>query len=152
MKAVKKAYLLIVMSLLMLTGISVPKTEVHAATSQGTVYITDTGSKYHSEGCRHLQKSKHAISVEDAKSSGYSACKNCGGIPSNGGSAVTASANQKVKSTDTNVASGTKVWLSATGSKYHSINKCGNMNPSKARQVTESEAISKGIEKCSNCW
>lgn len=48
--------------------------------------------------------------------------------------------------------SDTMVWLSATGSKYHSINNCGRMNPSKATQVTESEAISKGMEKCSKCW
>ena len=47
---------------------------------------------------------------------------------------------------------GRMVWLSATGSKYHSRNNCGNMNPSKARQVTESDAISQGYEKCKNCW
>lgn len=44
------------------------------------------------------------------------------------------------------------VWLSATGSKYHSNNNCGKMNPSKATQVTEAEAISLGMEKCSKCW
>lgn len=47
---------------------------------------------------------------------------------------------------------GITVWLSATGSKYHSINNCGNMNPAKARQVTEQEAISMGKGKCSKCW
>lgn len=46
----------------------------------------------------------------------------------------------------------TMVWLSATGKKYHSVNDCGNMNPSKATQVTESEAISRGKGKCSKCW
>lgn len=49
-------------------------------------------------------------------------------------------------------ATGITVWLSATGSKYHSINNCGNMNPAKARQVTEQEAISMGKGKCSKCW
>lgn len=44
------------------------------------------------------------------------------------------------------------VWLSATGSKYHSINNCGNMNPSKARQVTLDQAISLNKGKCPNCW
>ena len=44
------------------------------------------------------------------------------------------------------------VWLSATGSKYHSINNCGRMNPSKAYQVTESAAIAQGYEKCQKCW
>lgn len=44
------------------------------------------------------------------------------------------------------------VWLSATGKKYHSINNCGKMNPSKARQVTEAEAISSGMDRCKKCW
>lgn len=44
------------------------------------------------------------------------------------------------------------VWLSATGSKYHSKNNCGNMNPSKATQTTEQDAIAKGKGKCSKCW
>lgn len=43
------------------------------------------------------------------------------------------------------------VWLSATGSKYHSIPDCGNMNPDKARQVSLSEAQSRGYEACKNC-
>lgn len=47
---------------------------------------------------------------------------------------------------------GTMVWLSATGSKYHSRNNCGNMNPANARQVTESDAINQGYEKCKKCW
>lgn len=44
------------------------------------------------------------------------------------------------------------VWLSATGEKYHSIDHCGRMNPSKARQVTEAQAIAQGKGKCSKCW
>ena len=47
---------------------------------------------------------------------------------------------------------GNMVWLSATGSKYHSRNNCGNMNPENARQVTESDAINQGYEKCKKCW
>ncbi len=44
------------------------------------------------------------------------------------------------------------VWKSATGSKYHSINNCGNMNPDKATQITEEQAINGGLGKCSKCW
>lgn len=44
------------------------------------------------------------------------------------------------------------VWISETGSKYHSINNCGRMNPDKARQMTEEEAINAGYGKCSKCW
>lgn len=44
------------------------------------------------------------------------------------------------------------VWKSATGSKYHSNNHCGNMNPDNATQITEEEAIREGLGKCKKCW
>ncbi|MBN1321760.1 MAG: hypothetical protein JXA87_13080 [Thermoleophilia bacterium] len=43
-----------------------------------TVYITDTGKKYHRDGCRHLSESKHPISLAEAKRAGYEPCKVCG--------------------------------------------------------------------------
>lgn len=46
-------------------------------TNELTVYITDTGSKYHRDGCRYLSRSKHAISLSDAQSMGYDACSVC---------------------------------------------------------------------------
>lgn len=42
-----------------------------------TVYITDTGEKYHRSGCRYLSKSKYAISRDDARAQGYTPCKVC---------------------------------------------------------------------------
>lgn len=44
--------------------------------SSATVYITDSGKKYHLDGCRYL-KSKHAISKSDALSQGYEPCGVC---------------------------------------------------------------------------
>lgn len=44
------------------------------------------------------------------------------------------------------------VWISATGSKYHSVPDCGNMNPNKAIQESESQARSQGYEACKKCW
>ena len=43
------------------------------------------------------------------------------------------------------------VWISATGTKYHSINNCGRMNPSKATSMTVSQAKAAGYTPCSNC-
>lgn len=43
-------------------------------------------------------------------------------------------------------------WLSATDSKYHSINNCGRMNPNNARQVTIAEAERQGYGRCKKCW
>lgn len=45
--------------------------------TEQTACITDTGSKYHRSGCRHLRKSSHPISMSDAKSQGYEPCKVC---------------------------------------------------------------------------
>ena len=42
-----------------------------------TVYITDTGLKYHRSGCRYLRQSSHPISLSSAKAQGYTACKVC---------------------------------------------------------------------------
>ncbi len=42
-----------------------------------TVYITDTGEKYHRSGCRYLKKSAHAIAKDRAVAQGYTPCKVC---------------------------------------------------------------------------
>ena len=44
------------------------------------------------------------------------------------------------------------VWISATGSKYHSINNCGSMNPDKATQITRKQAEEMGYSACKLCW
>ncbi|MCD8161525.1 MAG: DUF5011 domain-containing protein [Clostridiales bacterium] len=51
--------------------------ESTGSSSSETVYITDTGSKYHRDGCRYLSKSKHAISKSTAIAQGYEPCKVC---------------------------------------------------------------------------
>lgn len=49
-------------------------------------------------------------------------------------------------------ADSTMVWKSATGSKYHCVNDCGNMNPDKAQQLTKEEAEEQGLDPCSKCY
>lgn len=61
------------------------------------------------------------------------------------------SVTKKVTVKVTSSSSG-KVWITATGSKYHSKNNCGNTNPKTATQITEEEAIRRGYEKCKKCW
>ena len=54
------------------------KTQQENTTDIGyTVYITNTGDKYHRGNCRYLKKSKIAISVNDAINQGYDPCKVC---------------------------------------------------------------------------
>ncbi len=56
---------------------SKPKVAPKKAAAE-VVYITDTGKKYHSAGCRYLKSSSHAITLEEAKKS-YEPCKVCRG-------------------------------------------------------------------------
>lgn len=63
-----------------------------------TVYITKTGTKYHSEGCRYLSKSKIAIDLADAIAKGCEACSVC--KPS---SKISSSTTPNTKSTKTEV-------------------------------------------------
>lgn len=48
--------------------------------------------------------------------------------------------------------SSSMVWISATGSKYHSVPDCGNMNPNKAYQMSQSEAEASGYDACKKCY
>ena len=42
-----------------------------------TVYVTNTGSKYHRNGCQYLSKSKISTSLDSALTLGYNACAVC---------------------------------------------------------------------------
>lgn len=70
----------------------------------------------------------------------------------NSSSAENNSGNNGSSSVTSDEPIGRTVYISATDSKYHRINNCGNMNPNKARQMTEQEAIAQGYGKCKNCW
>ena len=48
-----------------------------ASSQSYTVYITNTGKKYHRSSCSYLKKSKSAISVSSAKAQGYTPCSRC---------------------------------------------------------------------------
>lgn len=55
----------------------VKSTSHHSTTHSYTVYITNTGAKFHASGCRSLRASKIPISRSAAISRGYSACGIC---------------------------------------------------------------------------
>ena len=58
---------------------SVPAAYSSSDDQSETVYVTDTGSKYHSAGCRYLKKSQIPMSLSEATRQGYTACSVCGG-------------------------------------------------------------------------
>ena len=57
--------------------ITVTKSGSGSSSSSVTVYITNTGKRYHKGSCRWLAWSKHAISLSKAKKAGYTPCKVC---------------------------------------------------------------------------
>ena len=65
---------------------------------------------------------------------------------------VKTSSSKSSSQNDSREKVGQMVWLSATGSKYHRKNNCGNMNPSRARKVTIGEAKSQGYGACKKCF
>ena len=47
-------------------------------TASGMVVITAKGKKYHNPGCRTVKKTHKILTVEEARSKGYTPCKVCG--------------------------------------------------------------------------
>ena len=71
-----------------------------------TVFVTKTGSKYHSDGCRYLSRSKIPISLENAVKT-YSPCSVC--LP------PTLFLKKKPISKEKEIT----VYVTRTGAKYH---------------------------------
>ena len=105
----------------------------------------EEAEKIAQEQTKREQKEAERIAQEQANSSVYS---------------TSASVNETIQSEDP----GTQetytvqetpttrmVWISATGSKYHSKNDCGSMNPSNATQISLDDANARGMSPCSRC-
>lgn len=45
--------------------------------NEAAVFVAETGTKYHREGCDYLDSSKIPISLEEAKAQGYEPCSVC---------------------------------------------------------------------------
>ena len=74
--------IIITLSLMLLLSICLytPIQQTQQAYSESetiTVYITNTGAKYHNYGCQYLRKSMIAIELRDAISRGYDPCSVC---------------------------------------------------------------------------
>lgn len=56
----------------------IPETSTESSdSSEITVYITDTGEKYHRDGCNSLWNSQIERTLTEALSQGYTPCKRC---------------------------------------------------------------------------
>lgn len=101
--------------------------------------INDTSSSNSNKGGSSSNQSSSNSNKNNSSSSSSSSSNNSS---SSNSSAVTN--NNTDKTTE-------KVWISETGSKYHSIPNCGRMNPDKATQISLKDAEAMGYEPCSKC-
>lgn len=100
---------------------------------------SSSSSKKSSNTSKSSSSSNKSNNSRKSKSSSSSSSSN---------KSSSSSSNSSVESTPV----GGQVWISATGSKYHNKPNCGRMNPDKARQISLSEAKSRGFEPCSKCF
>lgn len=105
---------------------------------------SNTSSKKSSS--KSSSSNKKSSNTSKSNSSSSTSKKSSSSSSSNKSS--NSSSNSSVESTPV----GGQVWLSATGTKYHSKPNCGRMDPNKARQISLSEAKSRGFEPCSKCF
>lgn len=61
-------------TILLIAAVSIGSSALAQTT---TVYTTNTGEKYHKEGCRYLAKSKIETTLQEATDAGYTACGVC---------------------------------------------------------------------------
>ncbi len=106
------------------------------------VYITKTGSKYHSDECRYLSQSKIEIDINDAVSQGYTACSVCKPptLPGNG------TINKSPPTTEQKEVT---VYITKTGAKYHNSG-CRYLSKSMI-PISLKNAKSSGYTPCSVC-
>ena len=124
-----------------------------STTDTTTVYVTESGSKYHADGCQYLSHSKIAISLENAISKGYGPCSKCN-PPTLSGSANSSVSVSTPEPTPTIAETQpqtieTTVYVTNTGSKYHSAG-CQYLSKSQIA-ISPSDAKAQGYGACSKC-
>lgn len=80
-----------------------------------TVYTTKTGEKYHKSSCRYLKYSKKELTIDKAKSLGYSACSVCKPTKDNTETSTNATANAIVPKEKSEAPSKNAVATQCTG-------------------------------------
>lgn len=105
--------------------------EIFRTDLQGTIVATSSGSgiTWNTQPCQDYSSGDGEYSSYDDEEQKYS-----------------------VQPEDSDAQSGDLVWLSETGTKYHSKNNCGKMNPDKAWQVSRADAVAMGYEACKKCF
>ena len=133
------------------TSTMTPSKYSYTYTLNGKVVKTEfenKGSSSSSKSSSSSTSSKKSSSKSSSSSKKSSNTSKKSSSSSSSNKSSNSSSNSSVESTPV----GGQVWLSATGTKYHSKPNCGRMDPNKARQISLSEAKSRGFEPCSKCF
>ena len=125
--------------------------EIFRTDLQGTIVATSSGSgiTWNTQPCQDYSSGDGEYSSYDEEEQKYSAQPE---------DSDAQSGDQDIQSGDDGTqaaepsASGDLVWLSENGTKYHSKNDCGKMNPDKAWQVSRADAVAMGYEACKKCF
>ena len=132
------------------TGDSKPADDVATEETSGVSDKTVNADSQSDSSDSNSKSDSNTGSDSNSQSNGSSGDNAAGNSDSTG--SVSDTSGDATSLPNSTGGSAAMVWKSATGSKYHSINNCGKMNPSKATQITEEQAINQGLEKCSKCW
>ena len=125
--------------------------EIFRTDLQGTIVATSSGAgiTWNTQPCQDYSSGDGEYSSYDDEEQKYSAQPE---------DSDAQSGDQDIQSGDDGTqaaepsASGDLVWLSENGTKYHSKNDCGKMNPDKAWQVSRADAVAMGYEACKKCF
>lgn len=130
------------------TSTMTPSHYAYTYTLNGKVVKTEFDNKGSSSNSKSSSSSTSSSNKKNSSSSTSNKKSSSSNSSSSNSSKSSSSSNSSVESTPV----GGQVWISATGSKYHNKPNCGRMNPDKARQISLSEAKSRGLEPCSKCF
>ena len=130
------------------TSTMTPSHYAYTYTLNGKVVKTEFDNKGSSSSSKSSSSSTSSSNKKSSSSSTSNKKSSSSNSSSSNSSKSSSSSNSSVESTPV----GGQVWISATGSKYHNKPNCGRMNPDKARQISLSEAKSRGLEPCSKCF
>ena len=101
------------------------------SSAEQTVYVTKTGKKYHTAGCRYLSRSQYSMKLKDAVNAGYTPCSACrpptlrdsGRAEEQPQGQAASASGQAVKKTDTptgeTTATGKPIYVGPRGGHYH---------------------------------
>ena len=127
--------------------------KLHRTDQCGTIVFTSTGNGLKTK-CKEANyesgKKKNSEEIKKQESSITSKEDNNTTNTNNSSKETQNSLNKDNKNESSKKPASKTVYLSATGSKYHSINNCGKMNPNTSKSVSLESVIGK-YNPCSKC-